>query len=80
MENKFAWGDGDVSVEKPAGSAQEKVVRNFQFQNGLPVTGKLDQKTSELMKAKTQSADDVKKAASAKLDDDTLNFFRKAVS
>lgn len=69
-------------AENPARRAA--VIKAFQFQHGLEVTGVMDDRTKSIMDLNSRSVDQVhaeaKQAESAKLDEGIRNFFMRSVN
>lgn len=60
---------------------RERLLRAYQRQMGLQVTGEMDSKTSQLLKEANQSqADRVAAAQSANIDNDVRSFFLRSVN
>jgi hypothetical protein len=55
---------------------RERMLRLYQDQQNLPVTGKMDEGTKATLTAANEPAEIV---TSAKLDEDTKDFFRRAI-
>jgi hypothetical protein len=58
---------------------RERLIKKYQFQQGLPVTGKIDNKTKQLLTSGTEAISAVSDLQSAKLDENTRDFFRRSV-
>lgn len=76
MPNEHHTTDGKFASN---GRERERLLKIYQEQHQLPVTGKMDDKTKAALAKGNESVQAVHDAASAKLDEDTLNFFKRSV-
>lgn len=78
LSNDHHDGDGRFAAN-PA--ERERVLRLYQAQQGIPVTGQMDECTKRLLhEANRTAVDRVTEAQSANIDDNIRNFFRRSVN
>jgi hypothetical protein len=76
MPNEHHTTDGKFAAN---GTERERLLRIYQDQHQLPATGKMDDKTKAALAKGNETITAVHDAASAKLDEDTRDFFRRSI-